>query len=371
MDHLLNTSVQINDGLHQTSADCVNMAFDKKYGIMFCVYMPGPQGHYGESRGRISLTYFPASQPTNAKTVDVAYGNREYVPNIISIGEGRVRVLYEKNSTMDGDHPICYRDYDVLTDTLSEEQTVILKRGDTTRVPLTESEQFSYLEKNGYCNHEYLHTEQITFGGHTIFDGGDGYLYGAITSYNAEPILYRSEDQLRTVEFFAVVPFTAQYELDYKFLDGKIHAIFRTDREENSICYTVSDDNGRSWSDPVALESSIQCHPRLIVYQGHILLAYNYYNPDTGNRPAIQQGRTAVRLLWGEAANPNDNRCLADIHSKYGVVNICITEILGDLYMAYSTSVLALEYQNGNKMVRGKDAVRYLCLGDLISEGDA
>ncbi len=368
MDHLLHASVQISDGLHQTSADGVNMVFDKKYGIMFCVYMPGPQGHYGESRGRISLTYFPASQPTNAKTVDIAYGNSEYVPNVISLGEGIVRVLYEKNTTVDGDHPICYKDYDYLTDTVCEEQIVMLKRDDAIKVPLTETEQFSYLEKNGYHNHEYLYTEQISFGGHTIFDGEDGYLYGAITSYNAEPILYRSKDQMRTVEFFAIVPFMAQYELDYKFLNGKTYAIFRTDREENSICYTMSEDHGKSWSEPIALASSIQCRPRLIIYHGHILLAYNYYNTDTGNRPAIQQGRGAIRLRWGEAANPNDTICLADFHSKYGIVNVCLTEILGDLYMAYSTSVLALEYQNGNEMVRGKDAIRFLCLGDLTSE---
>ena len=74
--------------------------------------MPGPQGRYGESRGRISLTYFPASQPTNSQTVDIAFGNKEYVPNVISLGDGKVRVLYEKNSVSDGDHPICYKDYD-------------------------------------------------------------------------------------------------------------------------------------------------------------------------------------------------------------------------------------------------------------------
>ena len=112
MDIQINSSIQINDGLRQTSADGVNMAFDKKYGIMFWAYMPGPQGRYGESRGRISLTYFPASQPTNSQTVDIAFGNKEYVPNVISLGDGKVRVLYEKNSVSDGDHPICYKDYD-------------------------------------------------------------------------------------------------------------------------------------------------------------------------------------------------------------------------------------------------------------------
>ena len=39
-----------------------------------------------------------------------------------------------------------------------------------------------------------------------------------------------------------------------------------------------------------------------------------------------------------------------------------------DVYMAYSTSELALEYQNGNSKVRGKDSIRYVKLGDLIPE---
>ena len=36
---ILDFSVQINDGLTQTSADGINMVFDSRYGIMFCIYM--------------------------------------------------------------------------------------------------------------------------------------------------------------------------------------------------------------------------------------------------------------------------------------------------------------------------------------------
>ena len=34
---ILDTSVQINDGFDQTSGDGINMVFDSKYGIMFCL----------------------------------------------------------------------------------------------------------------------------------------------------------------------------------------------------------------------------------------------------------------------------------------------------------------------------------------------
>ncbi len=360
---ILEHSIQINDGLTQTSADGVNMAFDKKFGIMFCAYMPGPHGRYGESRGKISLTFFPASQPTNSKTIDIVCGRNVYVPNIISLGDGKVRVLYEDNSTADCDHFVCYKDFDYLSGVLSEEKQVMLKKESGEIVPLTESQQFSFLEENGYNNHQYRATEQISIGSHTIFKGDDGNLYGAITSFLAEPILYRSSDNLETVEFFAVCPYTAQYEMDYKFLNGKIHAIFRTNKNIDSVGYTCSDDNGKSWTEPVFFKDSIQCRPRLIIHNNDILMSYNYFNADTKNRPAIQQGRTSIRMVYGKTL-----KLVCDLYSKCGIVNVCLTDILGDVYFAYSTSEVALEYQNGNPAVRGKDAIRYVKLGDLTPE---
>ena len=360
---ILERSVQISDGLTQTSADGANLAFDKKYGIMFCAYMPGFQGCYGESRGRISLTYFPASQPTNSKTIDVASGNNVYVPNVLSLGEGKVRVFYEENSKADCDHFVCYKDFDYLSGELSEEKHVMLKKDDGSLVPLTGSEQFAFLEKNGFFNHKYVATEQISIGGHTMFKGEDGYHYGAITSCLAEPILYRSEDNLATVEFFAVCPYTAQYEMDYKFLNGMIYAIFRTNKNIDSVGFTYSEDNGKTWSEPEFFEKSIQCRPRIIIHNNDILMSYNYFNANTKNRPVIQQGRTSIKMVYGE-----NRELVCDLYSKCGIVNVCIIDILGDAYLAYSTSELALEYQNGNPAVRGKDAVRYVKLGDLTPE---
>lgn len=356
-------SVQINDGLTQTSADGSSLAFDSKYGIMFCAYMPGKQGSYGESRGRIALTYFPASQPSNAKTVEIASGHTEYNPNILGLGDGKVRVIYERDSRDEGDHDMCYKDFDFLTQTLSEESVIMLKKEDGSLVKLTTSEQFAYLESRGYHRHEYLKTEQIAFGSHTIFREKDGYVYGAITSYLAEPILYRSKDNLAILEFFAVCPYTAQYEMDYKFLNGKIHAVFRTAADCDSVFYTESADNGKTWSKPWLIKDSVSCRPRLIVYNNDILISANHYIANTGNRPSVQQARTCVRLYRG--AKPSESNVVVELYSKYGVVNACMVDILGDVYFSYSTSELALEYHNGNPLVRGKDAIRYVKLGDL------
>lgn len=362
---ILNYSVQINNGLKETSGDGASLVFDSKYGITFCAYMPGHQGCYGESRGRISLSYFPASQPTNIKFVEVSTDHDVYCQNAFGLGDGKVRIIYEKDSRKDGDHDMCYKDFDFLTETLSEEKVMMLKKDNGDIVKLTTSEQFKYLEERGFNNHTYLKTEQISFGSHTIFRSEDGYVYGVITSYLAEPILYRSSDNLATLEFFAVCPYTAQYEMDYKFLNGKIYANFRTPPERNSIFYTTSNDMGKTWSEPQVIEDSVSCRSRVINYGEHILMVVNHYNEDTGNRPDIQQGRTSLRFYFAENGTPCKENMVLELYSKCGMVNVCALNILGDVYIAYSTSELALEYQNGNPKVRGKDAVRFVKLGDL------
>ena len=365
---ILDYSTQINNGLTETSADGACLAFDSKYGIMFCAYMPGKQGCYGESRGKIALSYFPASQPTNIRFVTISEDTDVYCNNILGLGEGRVRVFYEKNSRADCDHEYCYRDFNFLDNVLTEEKQVTLLKDDGSRVPLCLSAQFQYLEDKGYYNHKYVKTEQI---GHcAYFRGEDGCVYGAALSFLSEAILYRSQDNGATVEFFSVYPFPIQYEFEYKIHNGKIYAIYRTDREKDSIFFSSSDDMGKSWSEPVALTDSIQCRPRLLIYNGHILICYNYYDNDTANRPPIQQGRSSIRLLYGKNADPNENITVADIHSKYGIVNVSVVDIMNDIYLAYSTSELALEYHNGNPKVRGKDAIRYVKLGDLIPKGE-
>ncbi len=361
---ILDNSVQINDGFTETSADGAALSFDSKYGIMFCAYMPGKQGSYGESRGKIALSYFPASQPTNIRFVTISNDKDDYCENILGLGDGRVRVFYEKNSRADCDHDYCYRDFDFLTNTLSEEKQVMVRKEDGTLAPLSLSLEFKYLESHGYTSHIYKETEQV---GHcAYFRGEDGLVYGACLSYLAEPILYRSSDDGATVEFFAVYPKPCQYEFEYKFLGDKIYAIYRTDHDSDSIFFTSSSDFGKTWCEPVALKGSIQCRPRILIYNSHVLICYNHLNNDTKHRPKIQQGRTCVRIRYGENSDPNTNTLVAELYSKAGVVNVCLADILNDLYFAYSTSELALEYQNGNPRVRGKDAIRYVKLSDLI-----
>ena len=359
-------SVQISNGLAETSADGGALCFDKRYGIMFCAYMPGPRGGYGESRGRISMSYFPASQPTNIRFIEIAVGDNVYCHNILGLGEGKVRVFYEKNSRADYDHDICFKDFDALTGELGAEKLVYVRRSDGSRVPLHYSFLMAYLHEHGYSGQVYRDREQILVGGCTYFRGEDGFAYGAAISYVSQVVLFRSRDDMETVEFFAVCPYMAQYEFDYKILGEKIYALYRTDHDTDSIFYTISADMGKTWIEPCALKGSIQCRPKLIrLSDDRLLMSYNVLNNNTEYRPPIQQGRTAVHIRIGQDDDPYKNPLVADLYSKYGIVNVSFEEILGDIYFAFSTSQLALEYQNGNPMVRGKDAVRYVKLGYL------
>ena len=56
---------------------------------------------------------------------------------------------------------------------------------------------------------------------------------------------------------------------------------------------------------------------------------------------------------------------MSELYSKCGIVNVSAIDVLGDLYFASVTSEVALDYHNGNPKVRGKDAIRYVKLGDL------
>ena len=363
---LLERSVQISNGLVETSADGAMLCFDKKYGIMFCAYMPGPRGGYGESRGRISLSYFPASQPTNIRFVEIALGRNVYCNNILGLGDGKVRVFYEKDSRADHDHDVCYKEFDAITGELGPEEVVQVRREDGSLTPLHYSYLMSYLHEHGYHGQTYRDREQILVGCCTYFRGDDGYVYGAAASFVSQTVLFRSKDNLSTVEFFAVCPYMTQYEYDYKIIGEKIYALYRTDHQTDAIFYTTSPDMGKTWSKPVEMKNSIQCRPKLYrLSDDRIMISYNVFNDDTGHRPPIQQGRTAVNIRIGLDDDPYKMPLVADLYSKYGIVNVSYEEVLGDIYFAFSTSQLALEYHNGNPMIRGKDAIRYIKLGDL------
>lgn len=370
-EELFQRSVQISNGLRETSADGCSLAFDKKYGITFCSYMPGKQGKYGESRGRVALSYFPATQPTNIRFVTVAEGHDEYCNNILSLGDGKVRIFYEKDSYLDGDHEIAFRDFDFIEEKLGEEKIMRFTPNGLDGGALCLSGVFSFIEERGYRNHRYLADEQISIGGSTFFKGEDGLSYGAVTSYYSEVVLVRSHDGMASVEPFAVFPYPVQYEFDYKFLNGKIYAIFRTDKKRNSICFSFSEDMGKSWSEPVELQESIACRPRIISYGDTLLMCYNYFNDAVSRAYPMPSGRTAVKMRLVDCDDPNKCTLVADIFFRYGLVNASVMAVSDEIYLGFSTSLIPLQclnYGGEDPHIHGKDAIRFVRLGQLKGE---
>jgi len=145
-----------------------------------------------------------------------------------------------------------------------------------------------------------------------------------------------------------------------------MYLIYRTNNKENSILFSTSSDMGKTWTEPIALDESINCKPRIIHYDGGLLMAYNYSNDETVNKRIDSTNRTAIKLRLVDNDDPNKCTVAADLINKCGIVNLSIVEILGDVYLAYSTSEAPIEYINYDgpgPVVHGKDSMRYVKLG--------
>lgn len=359
-------SFQINDGLTQTSADGSGLAYNSKYGITYNVYMPGNRGSYGESRGRICLTYFPTTQPTNQKTIEVVSGNSVYNPNICMIGD-TVRLYYLKNSGTRSSHIQCYKDFDIATETLGDEHNCKFVMGGES-VDLTTLNVYSYLTSLGYTGMSTTSSEPMVLQCDIFTYGGK--LYCDICNDSSYPVLVFSEDNGETWEPFAVYPILTQYEFAYTIKSDVIYALYRTSGNPptGSIYYVRSDDMGLTWETAEVIPNSIQCRPRVITYKDGILFACNIYNNDYGYRPTVQQGRTEIRI-WYNTGSTSTFSTFTEVfkaHSIYGIVNICLLSVFYDLYMSFSTSIQALDYQNGQSQVRGKDAIRFYKIGYVV-----
>ena len=136
--------------------------------------------------------------------------------------------------------------------------------------------------------------------------------------------------------------------------------------------FTSSKDMGKTWTEPVMLEKSINCRPRMLHYNGGILMAYNYLYTEAPPSKILNNNRTAIKLCMVNPENPNESEVLAELYNRREIVNISVAEIFGDVYLAYSTSEAPLEYINyfgpNIPVIHGKDAIRYVKLGNFMED---
>lgn len=356
----MENAFQINDGLHET-ASCGNaVAYDRKRGLIFAEHMTGEQCMYGESTGAVMLSVFPPAQPWNVKQLRI-----DKIPNasrgflctsIYLIGDARVRIIYQKDRGEGmGTY---YKDYDFLTDTLSEKGTVLLHTsfGD---VNCDNTNYARYLETMGFeCPSECspLINKVTEF---------NGELYTAITLDGpGYPVLCTIKDNVFYP--FAIVPVVGRYEFRFYKDENGIYGVQRSafdDTATAKITYFESPDNGKTWNQTL-FEDGIQSRPDILPYYGKPLIIYNYRSEQSHeNFPPMHHHRNSVKFIY-------DGKVVKDIYSKYGIVEHETIDICGDLYMAYSDTAQALMYQNdacwhedGLEVENGKEKSNWVKIG--------
>lgn len=339
---------QINDGLKQTCASAVEIAYSHKYGIVSAVYLTS-SSNYGEQKGNIGLSIYPAGQPGNAKYLSVSSGNQEFEPNILQIADDTVRVFF-----IDNTHKYYYKDVNILTYEIGEKHAVSFNSGD-----LSDSACDAYLTSNGYS-------------GYTPASGGDGInfvmkffeydskVYGAICGTKYYPILVYSSDNCASLTPFAIYPYLTSYEFNYVIDANEIQALSRHGDQASSrlaIKYAYSTDNGSTWTRQDCF-NSYDSRPELFYYNDELYFIYNVNYPVSDKYPR-KNSRTAI--LIGKI----NNHALENVwmkYSNYGLVYPRTLVMFNDIYIAYSNSLLGLMKDNLDNSDESKEQIRWVKL---------
>ena len=351
--------VQINDGLSEIAACGSAVAYDREYGIAAVLYNTGNHGHYGESTGKICLSMFAPSQPHNCRRRVVDYGvgeSRGCLCNAIyPLGGGIFRVAFTLTK---GDIAGYYRDYDFLTDSLTERREMFFRtsRGDER---LTSESFRRYLGDNGFV---IRNTEPPFINKVTSFDGR---VYTAVTNEGWNYPVFCTIEENALVPF-AIFPELNTYEFRF-YADGSgIHGVSRIPPDDHGTghcAYVRSADGGRTWEKTV-FDDGVQSRPDILSYRGKPLVIYNYKSDlPTENMPPMHNHRNAVKFV-------HDGKVILDVFSKYGIVEHETIVIAGELYSAFSNCPLALSTENGkaweeegHPVEQGKEAVQWIKVG--------
>lgn len=355
--------VQVSDGLTQTAACASAAVYDKQNGLVFLSYKTGLPKRYGESTGRICLSVFPPSQPHNIRhrIIDIGIGQSRGLLCTAHylVGDGKTRMMF---TTTRGELAAYYRDYDFMTDTVSERTEVFLRTKDGD-VRLDNTTYRKCLAEFGYSTEstgEPIINKVSTY-------RGELYTAVSIDSPFGYGILCRIEDNILVP--FAVCPEQTSYEFRYIINDEGIFAVTRIPPDDHKTGhggYVVSRDGGKTWEKTV-YEDGVQSRPDILEYRGKPLMVYNYKSDRSiQNFPPMHNFRNSIKMIY-------DGKVLKDIFSKYGIVEHETVSICGDLYMVFSNCPQALSTENGTAWIedgrpveQGKEAIQWMKLGWLF-----
>lgn len=355
---------QINNALTQTAACGSAAVYDKANGLMFVSYMTGIKKRYGESTGIICLSVFSPSQPHNVRHIvlDTGVGaSRGFLCNAIYlVGDAKVRIIF---STTRGELATYYRDYDFLSNTVSERTEVFL-RTENGDIRLNKDTYAEYLAAQGLplkAASDPIINKVTTY---------NGELYTAVSNdYEGYPTLCKIEDNILVP--FAHCPELMTYEFRYYMSDDGIFAMYRVapdDHGTGHAAYTVSKDGGKTWTTKI-FEDGVQSRPDIMEYYGKPLIIYNYKSDKSReNFPKMHNFRNSIKMIY-------DGEVIFDYFSKYGIVEHETVNIYGDLYMVFSNCPQALStanggawVENGHPVEQGKEAIQWAKIGYLLGE---
>ncbi|MGJ1349031.1 hypothetical protein [Sphingobacterium siyangense] len=359
-----NFKTQISDGF-LNAASAAHFSINKK-GLGVVSYLGGIGSNFGESPGRIMLSVFPITQPTQAKHYLIKEGEMAFESNSMLLSDDVVRVNYFlKGYDFVNVKQNKFRDFNLATQTLGpEQQATITYNG--TQYDLNNESVSTILGILGI-------TANFNWG---VIDVcrpilGDGYYYKALCSvsmpnFQPQPIVFvKSNDGFATMQFVGVLNVPCMYEcqLEYDLSSSMWHILYRTN---NGISY-VNTTDFITFSSVQVVNKTVTSRPWILRYKGKFLILTNKTSNVTGSiggeLPINARSRIIGQLLNSD--NVNNSEILFDISSRYGIVYPALASRHGELHMVFSDGSAEIEFSN-NGGNQGKDSIFYFKIGELM-----
>ncbi len=355
----INHRYMINDGLHETAANAVEVIVDKNTGIAYAVYLSS-ETSIGESSELVRLAKFNIMQPTNVEWVTVFNKEKDFQGhvlsecNILELNESSVRVFAIDRVT----HTYYYKDVDKKTFSVGSINEAKIKLSETLEpVSLSLENVNKFIASNGAEPIKSLNmiTEIIKV---------DGYYYSILCGVYADCfILVKSEDgAVWTCQ--SLVKYKVNFEAMLAYHDSKFWVMCRNGSEtettelHKSLLYS---EDGINWTVSNLSLTTSDTRPYLFNYQGDLFLAYSSPMPDSFS--TVRTWRCNIHI--GKIVSENGMETFEEIiykESKFGIVYYSLLDWYGHLIMLYSAGELHPTEGLMRGWSQGKDCLNYTIL---------
>ena len=351
---ILTKKVAISSGEY-IAAHEPSMVVDESKGIAYVSYACS-KTNYGETWDTIALSVFPLKQPWKAETYTIARHGEHDVWNPISaithfINGNTVRVTFSIYS--EGIFKLMYVDFNTETKNVGTPQDVKFTDGKiVNNVNVLEKLQdLGYGTITPYSSATAQYTIDL-INSTCKYVTHNGYVYGAITGEFSEPLIFRSNDNLSTLEVMGVIPALANWECQLAFVGERLYALNRISGQIAPTNFYYSDDFGSTWTyiKSVSMKAS---KPALLSYNNGLLMVYNGHERDYN--PISGQDRYKFIISYYDGEN---EKIYLNLINPYGLVYPCLYNYKGDVYLLFSDGSLFFDIND-----EGKDLCYILELG--------